>query len=538
MTKLPKSIQFAKTTASLLALIFLAGCASVRSTSSNRLGQEVAQADIAYRQLHADRRAAYNNAVASIARQIDGETPDELRSHLEPLGVTLDQPKIKLPLARYHIARASRTPNESAALGAPMLLEYDTTNAPVYPHDGLMISATAVYRRVEGEPHLSLLSGKNYIKLDGSTYPLNIDNVAPITAMARRGRHVARGGLSFMLHPAAMHVKPGIYLTEPYDPKKIIVLMVPGLQSTPFAFVDLLKAMRRGPEVSERFQVWTFLYGTGMPVLFNAHELRQNLEKTIRAVDPQDRDFATRHIVVLGHSMGGVLAHTLVSSSGEKLWNTLFTVPPQRLGGDRAMIRRLSDAMHFRRDPRVVRAVFAATPHRGSKLADSWIGRIGASLIRLPSDLQTDIVDVVSNNRDAATVAGQAFASEMNFSAVRTLSPRDPALNALADLPIDVPFDSIIGQHNAGPLETSTDGVVAYTSAHLEGAASELVVRSGHGVCETPDAQREIIRILGLKLQRQRPPHEKIAAACSAVVVRKEKESFTTAQRGHAKFVP
>ena len=502
MNKLPKFIQSAKTTTSLLALVFFAGCASVRSTSSNRLDQQVMQADIAYRRLHADHRAAYNAAVASIARQIDGETPNELRSQLEPLSVTLDQPKIKLRLARYHVAPGSRTPNESSGLGAPMLLEYDTSNAPLYPRDGLMISATAVYRHVEGEPRLSLLTGKNRIKLDGSTYPLNIDNVAPITAMVRRGRHVARGGLSYMLHPAAMRVKPGIYLIEPYDPKKIIVLMVPGLQSTPFAFVDLLKAMRRDPEVSEHFQVWTFLYGTGMPVLFNALELRQDLEKTVRMVDPHDRDFAARHIVVLGHSMGGLLAHTLVSSSGEKLWNALFSVPPQRLRGDPATIRRLSDAMHFRRNRRVVRAIFGATPHRGSKLADSWIGRIGASLIRLPSDLQTDIVDVVSNNRDAATVAGQAFARQMNFSAVRTLSPRDPALNALADLPIAVPFHSIIGQQNAGPVETSSDGVVAYTSAHLDGTASELVVRSGHGVCDNSDAQGEIIRILRLELQR------------------------------------
>ena len=91
----------------------------------------------------------------------------------------------------------------------------------------------------------------------------------------------------------------------------------------------------------------------------------------------------------------------------------------------------------------------------------------------------------------------------MNFSAVRTLSPRDPALNALVDLPIDVPFHSIIGQHTAGPIEASSDGVVAYTSAHLDGAASELVVRSGHNVCENRDGQNEIIRILRLELERE-----------------------------------
>ena len=111
---------------------------------------------------------------------------------------------------------------------------------------------------------------------------LTIDNAAPITAMSSRGRHVARTGFRNMLRPAAMRERSGIFLTEPYDPNKAIVLMVPGLQSTPFAFVDLMKAMRRDPEVSAHFQVWTFLYATGTPVLFNALELRQQLEKTIR----------------------------------------------------------------------------------------------------------------------------------------------------------------------------------------------------------------------------------------------------------------
>ena len=184
--------------------------------------------------------------------------------------------------------------------------------------------------------------------------------------MARRGQHVARAGLQNMLHPAAMPDGPRIFLTEPYDPNKITVLMIPGLQSTPFAFVDLLKAMRRDPEVSKHFQVWTFLYATGTPVLFNALELRQQLEKTISAVDPADHDFATRHIVVLGHSMGGLIARTLVSSSGERLWNALFVVPPQRLNGDKATIRRLVDVLHFHRNSRVVAAIFAATPQRGS----------------------------------------------------------------------------------------------------------------------------------------------------------------------------
>lgn len=493
--------QMAHPGAALIALL-LAGCASLGPTSSNQLARSIAQADAAYQTLKAGHVSSYNNAVESIAQEIDGETPEQLRRKLDSVGVKLDEQKTPLPLVRYHVVRQSSLPNESRSVGVPMLLDYDTRSAPLYPRDGLITSATAIYRRVGDRPHFCLLTAKN-IKLNGHIYLLNVDNVSPITEMARRGRHVARSGFHNMVQPEAMPNGPRIYLTEPYDPNKIVLLIVPGLQSTPFAFVDLMKSMRLDAEVREHVQVWTFLYATGTPVLFNALELRQQLEKTIATLDSHDHDFATRHIIVLGHSMGGLMAHTLVSSSGEKLWRALFAVPPQQLKGDKSTIRQLVDGLHFHCNPRVIGAIFAATPHRGSNLAESWIGHFAASLIHLPSNLQSDFMEITSENPNAATPAAKIFHQEMNFSSVHTLSPHDPALQALADLPIEVSFHSVVGQHSPGPIETSTDGVVPYSSSHLGHAASELVVRSGHGVCENPEAQREVLRILHLEVHNQ-----------------------------------
>ena len=507
----PGFIRLAKTNVSLLALVFVAGCASLRSTPPNRIDQQIAHADAAYRTLSADHVTDYNKAVASIVREIDGETPNELRAQLGSIHVKLDQPKIELPLARYRLVSRSRMTNES--VGIPILLDYDTSNAPLYPREGLLVSATAVYRRVNNEPHLSLVTRKKSIELSELRFPVNRDETAPIAEQVRRGRHVARAGFNGMIDPAKMPVKTGIFLTEPYDPNKIPILLVHGLQSTPFAFASLISAIRRDPTLNERFQVWTFLYGTGTPVVVNALHLRQELDKAIRAVDPHDRDFATRHIIVLGHSMGGIMAHTLVSSSGERLWNALFTVAPNQLRGDKEMIRQWNEALHFQRNARIVRAIFAATPHRGSNLAENWIGHIGQSLIHLPSALQKSIVTVVSENQDVATPAAKAFDKEMNFSAVRTLSPNDPALRAIVRLPIGIPFHSIIGKHNGSSIETSSDGVVTYTSSHLDGAASELVVHSGHNVCENPSAQSEVEGILRLELQRQSSCDERPALA-------------------------
>ncbi|MFL6529100.1 MAG: hypothetical protein ACJ8KX_01390 [Chthoniobacterales bacterium] len=86
---------------------------------------------------------------------------------------------------------------------------------------------------------------------------------------------------------------------------------------------------------------------------------------------------------------------------------------------------------------------------------------------------------------------------------MHTLSPDDPTLLALARSPIAVSFHSIIGQKSD---RAESDGVVRYASSHLDGASSELIVRSGHNAFNNPDAVGEVIRILGQELQRNPAP--------------------------------
>jgi hypothetical protein len=78
------------------------------------------------------------------------------------------------------------------------------------------------------------------------------------------------------------------------------------------------------------------------------------------------------------------------------------------------------------------------------------------------------------------------------------MSPGDPFLRALNDLPIDpaITAHSIIAVLGEPPFIGKTDGVVAYESAHIEGVASEKVVRSGHSTQGHPDTVEEVRRIL------------------------------------------
>lgn len=56
---------------------------------------------------------------------------------------------------------------------------------------------------------------------------------------------------------------------------------------------------------------------------------------------------------------------------------------------------------------------------------------------------------------------------------------------------IGIPFGlKIIAIFGDGPIIGKTDGVVAYESAHIEGVASELVVRSGHSPQGHPETTK------------------------------------------------
>ena len=200
-----------------------------------------------------------------------------------------------------------------------------------------------------------------------------------------------------------------------------------------------------------------------------------------------------------------MISHTLVSSSENRVWRSVFRVPPGRLNGDQNAIQELEHVLFFQRNPRVVRVIFMASPHRGSPMADSFIGFIGNALTRLNPVLERGFSRLAVANPEAMTPEAAAF-YKGRFSAVRTLSPKSPALIAVSKLPIEVPYHSVMGQRRPGPKDRGTDGVVPYWSSHLEGARSEVIVRSGHVVFRNPEAVQEVIRILRLELHPSSRP--------------------------------
>jgi len=479
----------------VITLLGFSGWATARVPASPALADYATEANAAYHNLPGS-LSAYNSAIRGICQAIQTGATQEFTASLNKLGVSFNPPRIRLPLRRVQIAGSSPGSNVTEA-GIPVVLGYETKTATLYPPEGLFVDATAIYDRSAGGARFSLLVGRTTVMLRGHTYTLAASHSAAGDHLKLRAKRFGHSGFGGMIHPFSASRRPQIYLLDPYDPNKIPLLMVHGLQSTPVAFAGLVNSLRADPEIRSKYQVWQFYYASGTPVLVNAAALRDSLAETVHALDPQGHDAATKRIVVVGHSMGGVISHTLVSTSGDRVWRSVFRVSPSELQGDPDAIRELKRVLFFRRNPRVVRVIFMASPHRGSPMADSFVGVAGNWLTRLDPMFDRGFSRLAVANTESMTPEAAAF-YKGRFSAVRTLSSKSTALIAVSRLPIEVPFHSVIGQRLPGPKEQGSDGVVPYWSSHLDGAQSEVIVRSGHGVFSKPQAVQEVICILRL----------------------------------------
>lgn len=328
---------------------------------------------------------------------------------------------------------------------------------------------------------------------------LAADFTAPLAKLVSQASALQATALGGLLQADATKRDYSIYLMEPYDPRKTPVLMVHGLLSTPLAWASVTNDLWSDPAFRRRYQIWHFLYPTSAPFLYSARMLRQRLEDARALLDPRGADPASRRLMIIAHSMGGLLTRSLITDSGKEVWNTVFTVPPAALRaseGDRAEVARI---LHWkpRRDVRHV--IFIAVPHRGSNMAASFVGRIGDMLAGLPSRFTGLYAQLHRHNPNALQPAFRGALARGQLTSIDTLSPDHPILRVLNEKPFapKVIAHSIIGNRGrGGPLAESSDGVVPYASSHLDAAVSELVLPAGHGAYEHPRAVSEILRIL------------------------------------------
>lgn len=402
-------------------------------------------------------------------------------------------------------------PITGSGLGAPVVLANEDVDFLVKersfrPRTGIYAPATAVLefgRATAADAplpvRLRLYNSFDYrrARFDGAERALAYDVTAAIY-MSLDNRYVKKNALAGLLRPDKREKDVGLFGLTPYDPKKIPVVFVHGLKSDAHIWCNIINEIFHDPVLSARYQPLCFLYPSGLNVPASSMRLRRSLQLYRDQWDPEHDDPGMNRMILVGHSMGGILSRMQAIDSGDDLLKAFFARPVEEvpwLTDNQAA--RVKEALVFERQPYVKRAVFIAVPHRGSRVADIRIVRLAIRLIRLPGDALTLAKHALTEDTSVLNPALLGY-HLVGLRSVDMLSPGHPYFKALEKRPILVPYHSIIGDRGRGGSPDSSDGVVPYSSSHLDGAESELIVPYGHGCVEKPETVQEVLRILRL----------------------------------------
>lgn len=361
--------------------------------------------------------------------------------------------------------------------------------------------------------HFFLRLNREYVPIGRYDYGLAADFSAPI-ALYWKMTDVSRFRLLGLFRPQkAVNVR-GLSFNEPYDRDKIPVVLTHGLMSSPNTFANMVNRLLKDPEIRKHYQFWYFGYPTGIPWMLSAAEYRRALREVRAELDPRRRDANWDNMVVIGHSMGGLLTRYnlslepwrllkgLVSAEGEKLYfNKKYIDEPM----PNKSFEAFRHSFYFRPLEEPKRAIFLATPHRGAPFADNWISAIGSAIINLPAQLVEETVKIVTLQDDMFVLRTPDMIR--NFTSIRQLSPKSLSIRNLSNVPLrDIPVHSIVGDRGRNNTPRSSDGMVPYWSSHLGWSRSEKIVPHDHSVQDDPATAEEVGRILKLHL-REMPNH-------------------------------
>jgi hypothetical protein len=305
------------------------------------------------------------------------------------------------------------------------------------------------------------------------------------------------------------NLRRGLFMLHPHRTGRIPLVLVHGTASSPARWAELVNELENDARFWQNYEIWLFMYNTGNPIAYSAMLLRDALVELVNDLDPTGTDPGLRNVVVAGHSQGGLLTKMTVIDSDMKLWP--FSVPPDELDVSSDTRDLLTRALIFKPLPVVKEVIFIATPHRGSFQALGILGQLASWLVNLPGRFTKLSLDVL-------TLQKQGFILGP-FSGIPTsitnMNPDNRFIQALAAITIadGVAAHSIIAVEGDGPPEKGDDGVVKYSSAHIDGVASEKIVRSSHSTQGNPETIQEIKRILFERLEAIKPVQDSSAVS-------------------------
>ena len=468
----------------------------------------------------------------------------------------------------------SSAPNKS--------IEDSEATTRIYPTGHLLLTGLI---EPEGDSVLEVLNSKNlnvYLynpyrsasaNVLGDDYPLAANFSAGYGMWLAENQLDSVGYLNLLTRQPEASL-PKLFMLEPYDPNKRVIIMLHGLASSPATWVNLTNDIFNDDELRDNYQVWQIFYPTNLPILENRYQIQELLTATYQQTDPSGKDKASRNSVIVSHSMGALIARMMVSD--DNLANNLDSLRLEdknllsnsnELEIDNTLKQALSSEdlgkrLKLKTLPQVDTAVFLSAPFRGTDYADRWFTRALRRIVYLPVGLVKTVTDNLATIAIKGDLADNPLGALYLQNGASQLSNKSSFVELTKDIKINkrITYHSIIANNDADitqglaqmqpngakidlskPIpkddssvsaiaqddttnksadkqliaavtvngdisdaltERLSDGIVPYTSAHLDGAASETIVSGGHSIQANPQTILVLRRILHQQLQQ------------------------------------
>ena len=333
------------------------------------------------------------------------------------------------------------------------------------------------------------------IKVSGKEIPLAGDFSAAYQEMLERDLSSKLWIMGFLDGDRESKFQ-GLYMAEPYNPDKIPVVFVHGLLSTPATWMETMNELDQIPGIKERYQFWFYMYPTSGSILLNGTDLRENLQRTIHHLDPKNNNPTLKRMVLIGHSMGGLLAKLQVVYSDDKLYSGLCRVPFNELQGKPTVLELARKTLFFEPNPNISHVVYIGTPHNGSPLSFTPTGRLGSLIAHTPSWQKNFRSELNEQNPNAFL---PAFKIQSQPNSIDMLGFENPFLKVFQGLrPSEhIQVHSIAGDLNQLFESRKGDSVVPLTSALATKSDTVTIVQERHmELHHHPKTISEITRIL------------------------------------------
>ena len=277
---------------------------------------------------------------------------------------------------------------------------------------------------------------------------------------------------------------PKLFMLEPYDPDKRVLVMLHELASSPATWVNLTNDILNDDKLRDNYQVWQIFYPTNLPILENRYQIQQLINSTYQQTDPNGQNRASQNSVIISHSMGAIIARMMLSD--ENLIDDLDKLNDKDIlsSNEKQQIRNalktsfgedeLKERFELQALPQVDTAVFLSAPFRGTDYADRWFTRALRRIVYLPVGLVKTFTDNLATIATQGDLAQNPLGALYLQNGASQLSDKSSFLELTKDITMNerITYHSIIANNDAditkGLAQTQPNGAKIDLSQAVE----------------------------------------------------------------------